>query len=309
MNQRSDIDRTLEIWMADGPTTISDHLVDVVTARIGVQRQRRAWPFRGRTNVTTPIKLIAAAAAVIVLAVVGYNLLPDTSGPGGSSPSPTQAQPTPTQAQPTPTFGTGPLTEGKLATGRYSFQPIPDNPMTVLADTPAGWQGHPDVPALTNPGPTDGILIGFMVADRLFSDSCHWDLNGTGLDQPGDVVVGPTVDDLVTALKANTSYTSSAESPVTLGQFEGQELELQLPGDDVLSTCDAHGPGSPFTGTAYFVFGPGGFYAQGPNSRWHLYIVDVDGTRLVTMISIVETATAADIAAAEAIVESFEITP
>jgi hypothetical protein len=58
----------------------------------------------------------------------------------------------------------------------------------------------------------------------------------------------------------------------------------------------------------YRVF-PGGFYAQGPNSRWHLYIVDVDGTRLITMISIAEGTPQADIAAAEAIVESFEFTP
>ena len=84
MKQRSDIDRVLEIWMADGPTAISDRVVDVVAARIGVQRQRRAWPFPGRTNVTTQIKLIAALAAALVVAVVGYNLLPGTTGPGGT---------------------------------------------------------------------------------------------------------------------------------------------------------------------------------------------------------------------------------
>lgn len=82
-------------------------------------------------------------------------------------------------------------------------------------------------------------------------------------------------------------------------------MELQLPGDDVLSTCD-RSPGDQ-NGT-YYVF-PGGFYAQGPNSRWHLYIVDVDGTRLITMISIAEGTPQANIAAARAIVQSFEFTP
>jgi hypothetical protein len=100
----------------------------------------------------------------------------------------------------------------------------------------------------------------------------------------GDVAVGPTVDDLVAALKANTSYTSSAASPVTVGGFDGQEIELQLPGADVIAACDRR-PGES-TGD-YLVF-PKGFYAQGPNSRWHLYIVDVDGTRLITMVSIAE---------------------
>ncbi len=60
MNQRSDIDRVLEIWMGDGPTAIPDRVVDIVAARIGVQRQHRAWPFRGRTNMNNQIKLFAA---------------------------------------------------------------------------------------------------------------------------------------------------------------------------------------------------------------------------------------------------------
>ena len=54
---------------------------------------------------------------------------------------------------------------------------------------------------------------------------------------------------------------------------------------------------------------PDGYYAQGPNNRWHLYIVDVDGTRLITMLSIGEGTAQADIEAGKAIVESFEITP
>lgn len=69
-----------------------------------------------------------------------------------------------------------------------------------------------------------------------------------------------------------------------------------------------HAAESQFKGTAYFVFS-GGFYARGPNSRWHLYVVDVDGTRLITMVCIGEGTPEADIAAAQAIVESFEITP
>src|SRR5687767_6610087 len=94
MKQRSDIDRVLEIWMADGPTAIPDRVVDVVAARIGVQHQRRAWPFQRRTNVTTQIKLLAGLAAALVIAVVGYGLLPATTGPGTPSVAPTaSAQP------------------------------------------------------------------------------------------------------------------------------------------------------------------------------------------------------------------------
>jgi len=255
----------------------------------------------------TSLKAAAALAAVILVAVVGYNLLPGRStGVGGPAPtaSPTAA---PT-ASPTNTPAAGPvaLPEGLLTAGRYRIKPFEDpSTLSVVADVPSGWQAFDGV-HLVNPGgdSNTGILIGFMVTDGLFSDPCHWDLEGTGSSQRGDVAVGPTVDDLVAAVKANKSYTSSAPTPISFGRFEGQELELQLPGDDVIRACDNRTGES--TGD-YYVF-PGGYYAQGPNSRWHLYIVDVDGTRLITMVSIGEGAPQADITAAKAIVESFELT-
>jgi hypothetical protein len=306
MKHRSDIDRVMEVWMADGPTAIPDRVVDVVAARIGVQRQRRAWPFQGRTTVNSFFKLGAAAAAVLVLAVVAWNQLPGGSGPGGP-PSPTpQSSPSaspsgsPTASGPLPAVGT-------LAGGRYRLTPLDDpSSLSIVADIPAGWQGF-DSTALVSPGKDSntGILIGFMDSDGLFSDACHWDVDGTHSALQGDVAVGPTVDDLVAALKANTSYTSAAATPVTVGGFDGQEIELELPGSDVIAACDRR---QGETTGDYFVF-PNGYYAQGPNSRWHLYIVDADGTRLITMVSLAEGTPQADITAAEAIVASFQITP
>jgi hypothetical protein len=38
--------------------------------------------------------------------------------------------------------------------------------------------------------------------------------------------VGPTVDDLAAALRANTFYTASDAKPVTIDGCAGQELEL-----------------------------------------------------------------------------------
>jgi hypothetical protein len=300
MNQRSDIDRLLRHWMDDGPTRMPDRIVDVVADRISVQRQRRSWRLPWRLPMNSFVKLGAAVAAVLVVAVVGWNLLPKSSGPGGD-PTPT---PIPTPI-PTPTgtpVATGPvdLPDGAVVPGRYRMTLFEDaSSPSVVADVPAGWQGIGGN-ALVSPGEdtTTGIVIALIEADGLFSDPCQW--------VDGRVVVGPTVDDLVTALKANTSYPSSAATPVTFGKFEGQELELQLPGDDVLSTCDRASPNTP---PLYYVFSGGGPYAQGPNSRWHLYIVDVDGTRLITLVSIAEGTPDADVAAAMTIVESFEFTP
>src|SRR5688500_17140034 len=121
MKHRPDIDRVLENWMADGPNAISDRVVDVVAARIGVQRQRRAWPFQGRTTVTTPIKLIAALAAALVVAVVGYNLLPRQSSFGGPATPPATASPAPATAAPTPEATPRAVPEGRLTGRRYLF--------------------------------------------------------------------------------------------------------------------------------------------------------------------------------------------
>jgi hypothetical protein len=303
MNRRSDLDRVLQVWMADGPAAIPDRVVDVIATRIAVQRQRRAWPFPGRTTVTTQIKLIAALAAAVIVAVVGYNLLPRDGGPGGPSSPPATSAPTAT-----PTASPIPLPEGSLEAGRYRFDlSFVDPGMSLVADIPAGWNGHPDAVALTSAdGENDGILLTFMEVPGVFPDPCRWDPDADGEpDPPADADVGPSVADLVAALEANTSYTATAANPVTIGRFPGQRLELQLPGADVISECDRR---TDQTTGDFFVF-PMGFYAQGADSRWRLTIVDVDGSRLVILVSIVGGAPEADAIAADAIVASFEITP
>jgi hypothetical protein len=308
MNRNPDVELVLRDYFADDGLTAPDFVLDAVEARISRQAQRRAWRLPWRLHaMNRTITYVAAAVAVLVVAVFGYNLLPRQPGVGGQpTPLPTSS-PTAVPASPA---ATGPidLPSGTLAEGRYRMDlSFIDPTLAVIADVPAEWIGHPEIPALTNPeGSNEGILIGFMEADGLFSDPCQWDLDGSGSpDQQGDVVVGPTAADLVSALQANTSYTTSGHELTSIGGFPARALELQLPGNDVISTCDRR-PGES-TGD-YFVF-PGGFYAQGSNSRWHLHIHDVDGTRLITMISIAEGVSEAEFAVAETIAMSFEITP
>src|SRR5947208_3452984 len=81
------------------------------------------------------------------------------------------------------------------------------------------------------------IRVALFTGGCVFSDPCHWDWNHTGQADIGDVKVGPSVDDLVAALRANTYYTSTAAKPVTIDGFSGQELELQMPGGSY-AHCD-----------------------------------------------------------------------
>jgi hypothetical protein len=306
MNDRSDTERLLRTWFADGPETMPDRVVLVVADRIARNRQRRAWRLLRRPFMNAQMRFVVGLAAVLVIAFTGWSLLPRQGGTGEPNPTPS---PTASASPSSSPIATGPLAlpEGTVAGGQYRLTPDFLG-ASILAEVPAGWQGS-ESSILTSPGDTSntGVLIGFVLANGLFSNPCHWDVQGTKAeDQPGDVVVGPTVDDLVAALRANRSYTSTAPTPLSFGKFTGQHLELQLPGKDVLSTCDRRtGDG---TGT-YYVFSGNGFYAQGPNSRWDLFIVDVNGTRLITLMSIAEGSSTADLAAARAIVDSFVITP
>ena len=297
MNEHSEIERLIVAWLDDGPTVMPDRVTTVVADRIGQTRQRGRWRLERRLLDMNPfLKVGAAIAAVVLVAVIGYSLLPARQGIGLPAPSPSPT--------PTPTL----LPSGSLAAGAYLDHPIEGEPAFAMTFTvPDGWTGFPSN-ALIGPGGTsapEGIGMAFLLADGVHADPCHWDHLGTGqLDQPGDVAVGPSVDDLVAALRADSAYTSSAPTNTTVGGYPARDLVLEVPSDIDLSTCDA--------GTYWFwgtPRGESGIYAQGPGNRWHLRIVDVAGRRLIVAINDYAGTPADAQAAARSIVDSVQFYP
>jgi hypothetical protein len=122
-------------------------------------------------------------------------------------------------------------------------------------------------------------------ADGLFRDPCHWDIDGTGTEsQPGDLAVGPTVDDLVTALRANSAYASSTPTAVTIGGYAGLQLNIQLPSDIDFGACEK--VTGETTGSYYLFSGlEGGLYAQGAGNRWEVSVLDIEGTRIILVVN------------------------
>ena len=284
MSTDRDVNRIVRSWLEDGVTALPDRVLDNVLDQLPATPQRRAWWLARRLReMNTPFKLALAAAAVVVVAIAGINLLPSNPTVGGPGPSPT----------PIPTASPAALVNGPLPPGRYSTFPIdaPDGGMRFTFTVGEGWQGF--VPAAGvfktagAPPMSGGMGLLFTHVNGLHGDPCR-----AGATE--DVPVGPTVDDLATALGQQSAYAATTPVDVTLGGYSGKYVDLQLPSEWVTEGC--------------FLWG-GAFYAQGPDNRWHLRILDVDGARVVVQTWDFPGTSAQDLAELQAIVDSIQIEP
>ncbi len=96
MNDDRDLNRLLDAWFAEGPVQAADRVIDGTASRIARQRQLPAWRLRSWRfpTMSTPLKLVAIGAALLVVLFGGAVLI------GGGTARPTPV-PAPT-ATPTP---------------------------------------------------------------------------------------------------------------------------------------------------------------------------------------------------------------
>jgi hypothetical protein len=89
MSTDRDTQRLVRSWLEEGVTRLPDRVLDSVLDQVPATPQRRPlWSAWRPNQMNTYAKLGAAAAAVLVVAVVGYQLLP---GRGPASGAPTVA--------------------------------------------------------------------------------------------------------------------------------------------------------------------------------------------------------------------------
>jgi len=282
MTARSDLDPTLKAWFDDGPSTMPDRVIDVVAARIGRQRQRRPWRLHGRPFMNTQIKLIAAAAAAVVLAIAGWNLLPKTGSFGGPPTSTPTAAPT-----------AKPLPDGTLRAGDYILRALPGDPMTFVVTAPEGWQGLGGF-FLGGPrasGAPDGVGISVNHDPEVVSNPCD-----ASAHTPGPGASPPSIDDLVAAISSRADLQVSGVTETVLAGYAGKRLDIQFP---VTLACS----------NQYVFAEPKGLYANGPANRWRVWLVDVGGQTAVVVLLDYAATPAADRAAAEAAIASIRISP
>lgn len=245
------------------------------------------------------LKFAMAATAVVVVAIAGISLLPRSGGVGGPAPGPSS---TPTVSQiPTPSPAAAPsqtaspsasnppprFPEGPMQAGTYTVAPFapptearlcldPPQPgcietpegdsLRITVTVPDGWSGIDTAVWLGENKPPGGAALTFGKGAWLLSDPCK--------QMDPDVPVGPTVADFVDAVAAHPILDTTPPVDVTLDGYSGKSFDLQAPAD--VSTDDKYNPACPY----YRPWEPG-IYAQGPSHRWHLWVLDVDGVRVV----------------------------
>jgi hypothetical protein len=310
MSTDRDTTRFVRSWLEEGVTALPDRVLDAVLDQLPATPQRRPWwPARRIAQVNRLLPALLAAAAVLIVAVVGYNLLApsNTAGPPGPSASVTPTPAPPATATPAATVpgASGPwvLWQGPLPAGTYVANPFPapNDALQILFTVPDGWHGAPPgaVTPAVGPGGPDGAAVAAQRPMALYVDPCLGQAEGSPT-----LPAGETVDDLVDALVEISSgpeppYTVTTPESTVLSGYAGKRLDLLLPSDVDFSTCN--------DGT-FWVWDVGP-YAQGPGNRWHLWILDVDGTRVVIFAQDFATTSPETRADLEAIVDSIRIQP
>lgn len=155
------------------------------------------------------------------------------------------------------------LTPGLYAMG---FSSDHANAPMALIDVPAGYRAGGDGYEIT--AEDDGV--GFRHFDT-------WTVAEVAAQPCGDtawVDPGPGVDDLADALATLPVWESTPPAPRTIGGHEGVFMELNVP-DDIPAKCQ----GELVSWRDHL----GGTQGIGPGKTHHLWIVDVDGHRLMLL--------------------------
>jgi hypothetical protein len=268
----------------EGSTPLPNEVRDAIRAELPSIQQRPAWwPARRFPSMNNTAKLAFGAAAVLVVALLSftYFVAPNVGGPGLGDPLPTAA-PTPTPR---------PMDGETLEPGTYALAYDLDATITV----PAGWTNLDQRGVLKEDGERFmGVLFWPFPDDleQVYTDPCNW---ATNVVEPP---VGPTVDDLANALAAQAIRGNPTPTDVTIDGYDGKLVEMSVPSDVDFADCDLN----------EFRSWSGRFH-HGPGQIDRVYILDVDGERLVLIVHHMPGATAADLEEQQAIFESIDFLP
>jgi hypothetical protein len=212
---------------------------------------------------------LGVAAALLAMAVIAGGSLPSLPRGLGSPDRGATLPPTPTPAA---FMGQSP---GELAPATYWIDWVAYRvrlPHRMLISVPAGWERFDgELPAITwqDAEPPSGAAISFWTVGNLVADPCHPE---DGLLEPP---VGRSAEDLADALTNVPGYQATQPEAVSLQGFDGLFLELRAPTET--TTCT--------DGVLKLWETDGRQLGQGPGEKSLVWIINLDGVRLVIVAS------------------------
>jgi hypothetical protein len=204
-------------------------------------------------------------------------------------------QSAPTATSPEPALGSIPAGDASIEPGTYL---VPTSEWSVADFTvtfPEGWiveYGHVYGKGLGD----DEFGFHAVVVDNIWAESCAG-------SNSGPIDVGPSVDDLVTALLQQPGPTKSEPVETTLGGYPATRIDLSIPDGFDLSTCNAADVGLQI------------WYSEPAIKNFVLlddhtasvYILDINGERQVFVTQYGPTTTDTDLAELQEVLDSIRI--
>jgi hypothetical protein len=296
MSTDRDTTRIVRSWLRTDDNDSADRVLGTVLDRLDTLPQRRAivWPVRRFLLMSTPLRWGAAAAAAAAF-LIGVLIVSGNAsfGIGSSTPS-SSSPPSPSRSvapSPTPVVSGSLPESGSVIQGSYTIaDPFPIQlgievgpgwtmwSSGVMADGVAVYKRSPDPPA--------GLALGFLIVGNVHADPC--DPTAGVMDPP----VGPDPMDLAEAIVAQTGTDSTDPVPVEIDGYNGVFLDYRNTGEGECLDMERW---------------PGRDALVG--ERDQVWILDVEGTRLVIDAASFEGTSDEDVAEMRTIVESMTIEP
>lgn len=279
MSNERELGRVLDRWFGDGPTQAPDRILIVVADRIERQPQRHVWRLPKESHVNAYLKPLLAVVAVLAIALIGYNLLPDTGpnvGGPGTTPLPTPTRPSGSSPSPSADAITcefdardclGPLAAGPHTT--TNFRPA------FSFTTTLGWENNLDQanwyylwpnPAMAGSAPEILIWSNVRIA--------HQQADCIPSPEPD---LGQGAETWMNWITAHPGLVATNRAQVVIGGFAGESIDLDVAADWTM-TC----PGNPGAGADPYVMlivnkpgTPEVDYGVPAHQRLHLEFVDV----------------------------------
>ena len=283
-----DVNRAIRSWLREDRHEDASRVAGAVLDQVETIPQRRAtwWPARRTPIMNKIVGFGLAAAAVVVVLIVGAQLFASPTGNvGGPGAEPTPT-PEPSVAEPTPT----PSDWTGLPQGPFVMTGS-DDPVQVTVDiASSGWVALREFDAVSkdddglDPPETVGaaLLAWAWPAGTGFNgygDPCHW--STTIPETPAT-----TPDEIAAALAAQASRDATAPVDVVVGGYAGKAITLHVPmsyevpgaaREEEFADCDQS------------IFGSYGVEGDTEPSRNHpgpgqideLWILDVDGAIVI----------------------------